>query len=135
MQRGITADVAASQADVAAACRRAVDTLDGRGEFAPEGNKATVVITVATLGGKLIGSKGGRRTVIGISMTPSDDGKVHLHTNVESVFTTQETVLFIPIGPKRMWGRESFFKFLDALENELRAVDPNVELVRRQYAR
>jgi hypothetical protein len=41
---------------------------------------------------------------------------------------------FIPAGPKRLVGRSQYFKFLNALETELGALDPASGSVQRLRA-
>jgi hypothetical protein len=134
IQRGITAHVAASPESIGDACRRAAGTLKNA-EVSANGRKVTVKIIVGTLGQALVGSRKGRSTVVGITLGGSN-GRVALETNVENYTTIQSRVFgFVPAGPKRLWGREAYFKFLDALENELRVLDPGAEIQRRQPQR
>jgi hypothetical protein len=132
LQHGITADLTVSHEDAVAACRRACETFGEFARFQSNGNKASVTLVLRSLGGRLVGSKSGRPMVVGVSLDDSN-GRVHLNTNVEKYVTSQSKVFgFIPAGPKMLWGREAYFKFLDALENELRAVDPAGDIMRRR---
>lgn len=132
LQHGITADLAAPRDDIAAACRRASETFGEWARFSDTGNKLTVTLLTRSLGGRLMGSKKGRPTIIGIPLEDNDGGRIHLDSTVEKYSTVQSTVFgFIPAGPKRLWGRERYFKFLNPLENELRALDPSGNIVRR----
>jgi hypothetical protein len=132
LQHGVTANMSVSREEVVAACRRASETFGDFALFQTNGDKATVTLILRSLGGRLIGSKRGRPMVVGISMI-DNNGRLHLDTRVEQYVTSQSTVLgFVPAGPKMLWGREPYFKLLDALENELRATDPNGDILRRR---
>jgi hypothetical protein len=132
LQHGVTADMAVSREEVVAACRRASETFGDFARFHTSGHKATVTLILRSLGGRLIGSKKGRPMVVVISLS-DNNGRLHLDTTVEKYVTSQSTVFgFVPAGPKMLWGREAYFKLLDALENELRATDPNGDILRRR---
>jgi hypothetical protein len=132
LQHGITAELTVAHEDVVAACRRASETFGEFAQFQSNGNKATVVLILRSLGGRLIGSKSGRPMVVGIKLSDSNE-RMHLDTTVEKYVTSQSKVFgFVPAGPKMLWGREAYFKLLDALENELRATDPNGDIQRRR---
>jgi hypothetical protein len=64
LQHRITADLAAPRDDIAAACGRASETFGEWARFSDTGGKFTVTLLVRTLGGRLIGSKKGRPTII-----------------------------------------------------------------------
>jgi hypothetical protein len=51
---------------------------------------------------------------VGIDLRPADGGRVHLDTRVERHWTIQSRMFgFIPADPKRLVGRQYFFKFLN----------------------
>lgn len=132
LQHGVTADLTVASDHVVTACRRASETFGDFARFQASGNKAAITLILRSLGGRLIGSKNGRPMVVGISFS-NGNGRVHLDTTVESYVTSQSKVFgFVPAGPKMLWGREAYFKLLDALENELRATDPDGHIVRRR---
>lgn len=133
IQRGITAELDADREAIAEACRRAAGAV--RGQVEAGERKVRVRIVIQTLGQKMVKSKRGRETVVGIGLSGSN-GRTQVETTVERFTTIQSRMFgFIPAGPKRMWGREIYFRFLDALENELRALDPTGQVERRQAAR
>ncbi len=102
------------------------------------GNKVTVALTAPTLGGLVSGSKKQRRIgTIGVVLGDGGGtGGVHLEAAIEKYVTTQSKVFgFVPAGPKSLQGRDRYFKFFDALENELRAVDPSGKIMRRRAQR
>jgi hypothetical protein len=56
---------------------------------------------------------------------------MHLETTLARYKTLQSHVFgFVPAGPKRLACRQQFLMLLDALENELRALDPRGTIVR-----
>ena len=133
LQHGISADLTVPRDDVVGACRRASETFGDLARFESNGNKATVTLNLRTLGARLTGSKSRRPMVVGISLG-GDNGRVHVDTTVEKYVTSQSKMIFglVPAGPKMLWGREAYFKLLDALENELRAADPAGNIARRR---
>ncbi|MGO9955392.1 MAG: hypothetical protein ACLP50_05340 [Solirubrobacteraceae bacterium] len=73
---------------------------------------------------------------IGIRLGNGNGAGVHLEAAIEKYVTSQSKVFgFVPAGPKSLQGRDRYFKFFDALENELRAVDPSGKIMRRRAQR
>lgn len=130
IQHGISAEVRSERDEVVAACRRAADTL---GKHARVDSNAAKV-TVSILPG-LSQKFSSVSPVVGIDLRPADGGRVHLDTRVERHRTIQSRVFgFIPAGPKRLVGRQYFFRFLNALETEIGALDPATGSIQRRAA-
>ena len=132
IQNGITADLTVSRDEAAAACKRAAESFGEWSRCQAKGNALVVTLITGSLGGRLVGSKKGRPMVVVVRLRDNNVGGIHLDTAVEYYYTTQATVFFVPAGPKQLWGRERFFKFLDVLETELHAIDPNGTVIRRR---
>jgi hypothetical protein len=132
IQRGITVEMTATRDDIAEACRRATEPV---GEYARV-EPTTDQVSITILGRKQFVSKQGERKRfflmdLGVNTSPAEDGRIRIETKVGRYKTQQSTALgFIPAGPKRLVGRTTFLKILDSLENELRALDPNADVVR-----
>ena len=128
IQRGISADVRADRDAVVAACWRAAEAVGKHARIEANAAKVTVAI--------LPGASQKFSTispVVGIHLRPAAGNRVHLDTRVEQHRTVQSRMFgFIPAGPKRLVGRQFFFRFLDALETELGALDPATGLVQRR---
>jgi hypothetical protein len=132
IQRGIIAEIAATRDDITEACRRATDSVGEYASVKPAADQVNITI----LGRKqFVSTKGDRKRFflmdLGVNMRPAQDGRIRIETQVGRYKTQQSTALgFIPAGPKRLVGRTTFLKILDSLENELRALDPSVDVVR-----
>jgi hypothetical protein len=138
VQRGLTADVAADPESVEAACRGAAANFKSA-SVERSANKVSVTIRQQTVGQVLVGSTKGRHVVVGVSFKQNGD-RMHLETALEHWTTSQSGIAVlpfvrIPTGPKEIWGKAAIFGFYDRLENELRALDPQAHVVRREPQR
>ena len=128
VQHGVTADVRADRDAVVGACQRAAETLGKHARV--QANAAKVTVQILPGVSQTFSSVS---PTVGINLRPGRDGHVHLEASVESHRTVQSTVFgFIPAGPKRLVGRQYFFRFLNALETELAALDPVSGSVQRR---
>ncbi len=123
----VVATVNAPPAEVRAACQRAAESLGKKATI--EGNSER--ITVAIKGGP-VSALSSTSPIVVVTLSPAGEGAVKVESSVQSFRTVQSKIIgFIPAGPKRLIGRTSYFAFLNALELELRAVDPTSGQVRR----
>jgi len=128
IQHGITAQVHADRDSVVAACRRAAERLGKHARF--EANATRV--TVAILPG-ITPKFSSVSPIVSIDLRPGNGGGVQLESRVERYRTIQSRLFgFVPAGPKRLVGKQPFFRFLDALETELGALDPAAGTVNRR---
>jgi hypothetical protein len=127
IRHGISAELQADRDDVIAACRRAAAVLGKRARVEASAAKVTVSISPG-----MSQDLRSLSPVLGIDLRPSGGGRVQVETRVEVHRTIRSRILgFIPAGPKRLVGRYHFFRFLNALETELGALDPVSGSVRR----
>jgi len=128
VNQGISAEIRADGKSVAAACRRAAETL---GSHARVGVGAAGV-RVEILPG-MVQALSRVSPVVFISMQAVADGRLRVETRVEGWVTSQSTMFgIIPVGPKTLVGRGHYLRFLSALETELGALDPGAGAVRRR---
>ncbi len=118
VQIGLHAEVYATHEQVVEACRKAAEIL---------GKRATAVVTpakvtVSILPG-LVSSLSPVSPLVVISLAPGGDGCVLVDARIEKYRTVQSRVMMIPVGPKTLVGRGTYFNLLKSLEQELRAVD------------
>ena len=120
IEERVTAQLNTSTDDVLVACQRAAATLGKRAKLSTDGAKILVHIHTNPITGP------NASIVVRITATTNREaGSVHVSTAVVSYRTTQPKMIgFIPAGPKHLIGRNQYFKFLDALETELRSLDP-----------
>jgi len=120
IQRGINAEVGAGREAVVEACARAVATLGKHGRS----EATSQVVTVQILPG-MSQKLSSISPIVEISLKPAAQGRISVSTKVTRYRTSQSKLFaFIPMGPKTLVGKSYFVKFLNALETELRALDP-----------
>jgi hypothetical protein len=129
IQQGISAEVAADRDVVIAACRRAAQTLGERARLHAGSASLTVEIRPG-----LARALTHVSPVVGISLQPSDAGRVSVQARVERHRESRPVFGFLPAGLEHLVGRGHFRRFLDALEIELVALDPVTGRVRRLAA-
>lgn len=138
VQRGLIVDATVDPESVEVACRGAAANFKSA-SVERSAHKVSVTIRQQTIGQVLVGSAKGRHVVIGVSLKQEGE-RMHVETQLERWTTTQSGIgvlpfVRIPTGPKQIWGKEAIFGFYDRLENELRALDPQAHVVRREPAR
>jgi hypothetical protein len=132
VQRRITAELSTTRENITETCRRAAEAVGEHATVKPAADQVNITI----LGRKqFVAMKGDRKRFflmdLAVKMRPAQEGNIRLETEVGRYKTQQSAVFgFIPAGPKRLVGRTSFFKVLNSLENELRVLDPNADIVR-----
>lgn len=130
IQQGISAEVAADREVVVDACRRAAQILGEHARLHADAAKVTVEILPGPSRAPAPVSP-----VVGISLQPSDAGRVCVDARIERYRTSRPVAFgFIPTGVKHLVGRTHFRRFLNALEVELAALDPVTGRVRRLAA-
>jgi hypothetical protein len=120
VQHKINAEVDAEPDAVVEACRRATEALGKHARMHFNAAKVTVEILPG-----LSQAFSHVSPVVAVHLRPAGIGRIQVAAQVEGYMTRQSKVMgFIPAGPKRLVGRSYFFRFLNALETELGALDP-----------
>jgi hypothetical protein len=130
IERGITGDITATNEQLLEACRRAAEPISEhkRLEGLVEGGDGNMIVSLVVK--PLMGSKPGQVSWV-VAIGATGNNVKHVTAQIVRYKTLQSRVMgFIPAGPKTLGGRREFFMLLDALENELRALDPKGEIVR-----
>jgi len=133
IQRRITAVIEAEADQLVEACERAAEPINDhkRLETRVEVKNTTVLISLLVKPLMRATTPGKQSWVTVVEFNIERDGAMHLETNLAHYKTLQSHVLgFIPAGPKSLVCRQQFLMLLDALENELRALDPRGTIVR-----
>jgi hypothetical protein len=133
IQRRITADIEAEADQVVEACERAAEPINDhkRLETRVEIGNGKVLISLLVNPLMRATAPGKQSWVTVVEFDVGRDGAIHLETNLARYKTLQSHVFgFVPAGPKSLVCRQQFLMLLDALENELRALDPEGTIAR-----
>jgi hypothetical protein len=126
---GIVADIDATPEEAVMACQRAVDVLGSHATISVASGVFTVAIRPE------YGRLSAVSPVVGIKLPPAVSGGVTVVAQISDYLTSQaKTFGFIPAGPKRLVGKDQYFRFLGALEVELRALDSSARIERAVHA-
>jgi hypothetical protein len=134
IEQGVSAEVDASRDDVLDALSRAGDPLNEHKRLEvrdeDEEYRATVALWVQPLFRSDAPMK--QSWVLSVELESPEPGVLCVETALSEFRTSQSTMLGIPLGPKELLGRREFLLYLDALSNELGALDPHADVVRRR---
>jgi len=128
---GVSAQIAATADQVALASERAAAVFERKRLQATvkrDGQRTTITLLRST-----VGSSTPNRWlwIVAVRTQPLDGGQVEVGASVEQYRTTQPKALgLIPAGPKSLVRRRELFQLFDALETELRALDPSGQVTK-----
>lgn len=128
-QIGLRASLHAGRDEVVAACLRAADVLGGHASASASSAKVVVWIFPGFLK-----SAAHVSPLVGVTLTPGNDGTVLLVAKVERYRTVRPAFLMIGVGPKALVGKSTYLNFLKALEAELGALDGGRGTIQRTKA-
>jgi hypothetical protein len=133
IRRRIRAHIEAEADQLVEVCERAAEPISDHkrldAEVQVESGRVTVSLMVTPLLRASAPAKQSWVTVIGFEVEP--EGVMYVETALARYKTVQPQVLgFIPSGPKTLAGRREYLMLLDALENELRALDSKGSIIR-----
>lgn len=125
---GLSATFAGTDTEqVRAVVHRAVGNLTKNATVGGQSANSTQVVIMPGMSQKM----SDRSPIVEVQFG-SDGSTISLNTRITHWVVRQNKFLFvIPSGPKRLSGASMHRKFLNALEVELRAVEPNVQITRR----
>ena len=133
IQRTITAHIEAEADQLVEACERAAEPISDHkrldAQVQVESGRVTISLMVTPLMRASAPANQSWATVVDFEIEPQ--GVVYIQTALARYKTLQPQILgFIPSGPKTLAGRREYLMLLDALENELRALDSRGSIVR-----
>jgi hypothetical protein len=119
-------EVRADQTAARTAVQRAVEALGKHAAIAGESDGQMLVYILPGM----VTAMSSRSPQVHVTFAPAGD-RVSVSTAIGRYATRQSKFLaFIPAGPKTLVGRSHHRRFLDTLEAELIALDPNARPVR-----
>lgn len=105
-------------------------SIEGTKPGGLRGGPSRLVLDVETENGQAfsIVSWGGRKWLSFDVAVTSAAGKSTLRTDIKDFGSTQETLFFIPVGPKQIGGYYMYRHFMDELASRVRAQDESAEI-------
>lgn len=128
-QIGLRASLHAGRDEVVAACVRAAEVLGRHANVSASSAKVVVQIFPG-----LSKSAAHVSPLVGVTLTPGNDGTVMLAARIERYRTVRPAFLMIGVGPKALVGKRTYLNFLKALEAELGALDDGHGTIQRTKA-
>lgn len=134
IEQEIAAEVETARGDVLEALKRAGDPLNEHRRLEVRvvdlGDQVAVSLWVQPLFRPEAPSK--QSWVLSVELESPEPGIHCVETTLSEFRTSQSKMLGIPLGPKELLGRREFLLYLDTLGNELGALDPDADVVRRK---
>jgi hypothetical protein len=63
-----------------------------------------------------------------VATEPAQNDRTSLRVEIVSFLTTRQTVVFIPVTPKKMTSHANFMEFVNKVANTVRAADPSANV-------